>query len=47
MEEMISLWIRETQKEHDLAKQHQNLFKMNQMYRLERALSDMRVKLLK
>lgn len=47
MEEMISRWIRETQKERELAKQNQNLFKMSQMYRLERALDEMRRKLLK
>lgn len=46
MEEMISRWIRETRLEHEKAKKTQNLYKMNEMFRLERALTNMRHKLL-
>lgn len=46
MEEMISKWIRETRMEFEKAKLNQNFFKMREMDRLERALRNMRDKLL-
>lgn len=46
MEEMIARWIRETILEYEKAKQNQNFYQMNQMVRLERALREMRRKLL-
>lgn len=45
MEEMIARWIRETILERENAKANQNVFKMLQMQRLERALLDMRDRL--
>lgn len=42
MEEMISRWIRETVQELETAKKNQNLFKMNEMFRLSKALKKMR-----
>lgn len=46
MEIMISKWIRETRAEYEAAKLNQNFFKMKEMDRLERALRNMRDKLL-
>lgn len=46
MEEMIARWIRETISEREKAKAIVNLYKMIQMDRLEKALRDMRQRLL-
>lgn len=46
MEEIISRWILETLHEYEKAKKNQNLFKMTQMIKLEKALKTMRAKLL-
>lgn len=42
MEELIAKWIRETLKEYEKAKNNQNLFKMQEMDRLKKALGNMR-----
>lgn len=47
MEVMIAKWINETRNEYEHAKRNRNLFKMNQMDRLVRALRQMRDNLLK
>lgn len=47
MEELISKWIKETLLEHEKAKKNQNLYKMNEMQRLESGLRALRDKLLK
>ena len=46
MEEMIGKWIQETILELKKAQANQNLFKMDQMLKLKRALITMRDKLL-
>ncbi len=46
MEEMIARWLREIITEMEKAKAHQNLYKMEQMTRLYRALINLRDKLL-
>jgi hypothetical protein len=47
MEFLISKWIRECIAEYEKAKENQNVFQMRQMQRLNRALLDLRDKLLK
>lgn len=46
MEIMISRWLQETLKEYEHSKRNQNLYKMNEMGRLARALRDMRENLI-
>ncbi len=46
MEILFAKWIRETISEYNLAKVNQNLFKMNEMDTLKKALKALRDKLL-
>lgn len=47
MEEMIARWVRETKTELEKAKENQNLFRINEMRRLQKALIKMRDELFK
>ena len=42
MEEMIARWIRETRVEYERALKNQNLYRMNEMERLIKALRQIR-----